>query len=118
MITLCEPQCRLSICDTGVLIADTNNNNQLFKLLVWKGNVRQCDYELPSDNTGKIYLTDTEILEFATEGQMFKIQIRDEDNKVVELDYIDCQGIAQKADLIRLTFIDCEAETNALYETC
>lgn len=118
MNTLCEPICRLSICDTDVLLADTTRNNQLFKLLVWKGNIRQCDYELPSDNTGNIYLTNTEIIEFATEGQTFKLQLRDEDNKVVELDYIDCQGNAMKAELIRVTFIDCEAENNALYETC
>ena len=118
MNSLCEPQCRLSICDTDVLLADTNHNNQLFKLLVWKGNIRQCDYEVPSDNTGNIYLTNTEIIEFATEGQTFKLQLRDEDNKVVELDYIDCQGNAHKSELIRVTFIDCEAENNALYETC
>lgn len=115
---LCEPKCQLSICDSEVLLADTNHNNQLFKLLVWKGNTRQCDYDLPSDNTGNIYLTNTEILDFAAEGQTFKIQLRDEDNKLVEMDYLDCTGTTHKADKIRLTFVDCEAENNFLYEIC
>lgn len=116
--TLCEPVCQLSVCDTEVLLTDTNHNNEDFKLLVWKGNKRICDYELTSDNTGKIYLTDTEILEFSAEGQTFKIQLRDSENNVVDLDYFDCNGNEQKADKVRIKFIECEVENTALYETC
>lgn len=113
-MTLCEPKIMLSICDNNVKIAESNEDLQL---IVWKGNIRQCNIELTSI-AGDIVLTDNEILTFGAEGQTFKLQLRNENNESVEFMYKDCNGNDQLAEVIRLTFMDCETQNDHLNETC
>ncbi len=114
MINLCEPKVMLSICDSNVKIAESVED---LKLIVWKGNVRQCDIELTSI-AGDIVLTDNEILAFGAEGVTFKLQLRDENNAAVDFMYKDCNGVDQVAETIRLTFMDCDTQNDFLYEIC
>jgi hypothetical protein len=114
MPTLCEPKCQLSICDSNVKIAESQTD---LTLVVYKGNIRQCDIELTSI-AGDIVLTDAEILAFGAEGVTFKLQLRDENNIAVNFMYIDCNGDDQLAEVIRLRFMDCDLQNDYLYEIC
>jgi hypothetical protein len=113
-MTLCEPKIMLSICDSNVKISESLTN---LTLIVYKGNVRQCNIEL-TEIAGDIVLTDNEILSFAAEGVTFKLQLRDDNNAPVDFMYIDCNGDDQLAEVIRLTFMDCEYQNDYLYEIC
>lgn len=113
-MALCEPKIELSICDSNVKIGEGTGE---FTLIIHKGNKRICNIDL-SDIAGDIVLTDAEILEFATEGQTFKLQLRDVNNAPVELMYKDCTGQDAVAETIRLTFMECDAQNDFLYEIC
>ena len=113
-MTICEPKIMLSICDSNVKIAESLTD---LTLIVYKGNIRQCNIEL-SEIAGDIVLTDNEILSFAAEGVTFKLQLRDNNNAPVDFMYIDCNGNDQLAEVIRLTFMDCEYQNDYLYEIC
>lgn len=113
-MTLCEPKIMLSICDSNVKIAESLTD---LTLIVYKGNIRQCNIEL-TEIAGDIVLTDNEILSFAAEGVTFKLQLRDNDNAPVDFMYVDCNGNDQLAEVIRLTFMDCEYQNDFLYEIC
>jgi hypothetical protein len=113
-MTLCEPKIMLSICDSNVKIAESLTD---LTLIVYKGNVRQCNIEL-TEIAGDIVLTDNEILSFAAEGVTFKLQLRDNNNVAVDFMYIDCNGNDQLAEVIRLTFMECEEQNDFLYEIC
>jgi hypothetical protein len=104
----------LSICDSNVKIAESLTD---LTLIVYKGNVRQCNIEL-TEIAGDIVLTDNEILSFAAEGVTFKLQLRDNNNVAVDFMYIDCNGNDQLAEVIRLTFMECEEQNDFLYEIC
>jgi hypothetical protein len=114
MNTLCEPKIMLSICDSNVKIAESLTD---LTLIVYKGNIRQCNIEL-TEIAGDIVLTDNEILSFAAEGVTFKLQLRDNNNVAVNFMYIDCNGNDQLAEVIRLTFMECEEQNDYLYEIC
>ena len=113
-MTLCEPKIMLSICDSNVKIAESLTD---LTLIVYKGNIRQCNIEL-TEIAGDIVLTDNEILSFAAEGVTFKLQLRDNNNAPVDFMYVDCNGNDQLAEVIRLTFMDCEYQNDFLYEIC
>lgn len=113
-MTLCEPKIMLSICDSNVKIAESLTD---LTLIVYKGNIRQCNIEL-TEIAGDIVLTDNEILSFAAEGVTFKLQLRDNNNVAVDFMYIDCNGNDQLAEVIRLTFMECEEQNDFLYEIC
>jgi hypothetical protein len=113
-MTLCEPKIMLSICDSNVKIAESLTD---LTLIVYKGNIRQCNIEL-AEIAGDIVLTDNEILSFAAEGVTFKLQLRDNNNVAVDFMYIDCNGNDQLAEVIRLTFMECEEQNDFLYEIC
>lgn len=114
MANLCEPIIELSICDKNVKIAE---NVQDLTLLVYKGNQRQCNFELPSV-AGDIVLTDVEILEFATTSHTFKLQLRYADNTPATFEYIDCQGNKMESEVIRVRFVDCVEINDVLNEVC
>jgi hypothetical protein len=114
MGNLCEPIIELSICDKNVKIAE---NAQPLTLIVYKGNQRQCDFELTSV-AGVISLTDVEILDFATTAHTFKMQLRKSDNKPADFDYVDCHGNTHKADTIRVRFVECGELNDVLNEIC
>ena len=63
-------------------------------------------------------MTDNEILSFGAEGVTFKLQLRDDNNAPVDFMYVDCNGDDQLAEVIRLTFMDCEYQNDYLYEIC
>jgi hypothetical protein len=111
----CEPIIELSICDKNVKIAENVND---LTLIVYKGNQRQCDFELPSID-GVISLTDTEILEFATTAHTFKFQLRDpQTNEMVDFEFIDCNGFEMLANVVRVRFIECGEQNDVMYEVC
>ncbi len=102
------------MCDYNVKIAESLTD---LTLIVYKGNIRQCNIEL-TEIAGDIVLTDNEILSFGAEGVTFKLQLRDNNNAAVNFMYIDCEGNDQIAEVIRLTFIDCDLQNDYLYEIC
>jgi hypothetical protein len=114
MANLCEPIIELSICDKNIKIAE---NIQDLTLLVYKGNQRQCNFELPSV-AGVISLTDVEILDFATTAHTFKLQLKHADNTPASFQYIDCQGNEMESDIIRVRFIECGELNDVLNEIC
>ena len=113
-MTLCEPKIMLSMCDFNVKIAESLTD---LTLIVYKGNVRQCNIEL-TEIAGDIVLTDNEILSFGAEGVTFKLQLRDANNAPANFMYVDCNGDDQLAEVIRLTFMECEEQNDFLYEIC
>jgi hypothetical protein len=102
------------MCDYNVKIAESLTD---LTLIVYKGNIRQCNIEL-TEIAGDIVLTDNEILSFGAEGVTFKLQLRDSNNEPVNFMYIDCEGNDKLAEVIRLTFIDCDLQNDYLYEIC
>ncbi|MFN9320901.1 MAG: hypothetical protein ACK58Q_09980 [Chitinophagales bacterium] len=114
MSTLCEPICRISMCDSSVKIAESNED---LTLLISQSNKQFCPIELTSI-AGDIVLTNPEIIDFGAEGPTFKIQLRDSNNTPVELMYKDCDGLDAVAFTIRLRFLDCEYQNDFLYEIC
>ena len=113
-MTLCEPKIMLSMCDFNVKIAESLTD---LTLIVYKGNVRQCNIEL-TEIAGDIVLTDNEILSFGAEGVTFKLQLRDANNAPANFMYVDCNGDDQLAEVLRLTFMECEEQNDFLYEIC
>ena len=114
MGNLCEPIIELSICDKNVKIAE---NAQDLNLIVYKGNQRQCNFELPSV-FGDIVLTDVEILDFATTAHTFKLQLRYADNTPASFQYINCAGDLMEASVVRVRFIECGELNDVLNEIC
>ena len=114
MGTLCEPICRISMCDSSVKIAESNED---LTLLIYESNKLLCPIELTSI-AGDIVLTNPEIIDFGAEGRTFKLQLRDSNNAPVELMYKNCDGQDAVALTVRLRFLDCESQNDFLYEIC
>lgn len=114
MPTLCEPIIELSICDKNVKIAE---NIQDLTLIVYKGNQRQCSFEIPSI-AGDIVLTDTEILEFGSTAHTFKLYLKYADNSRANFQYYNCEGDEMQSEVIRLRFIECGELNDVLNEIC
>lgn len=110
----CEPIIELSICDKNVKIAE---NLQDLTLIVYKGNQRQCNFEILSV-AGDIVLTDTEILEFASTAHTFKLYLRYADNTRANFQYFNCEGDEMLSDVIRLRFVECVEQNYVLNEIC
>lgn len=111
----CEPLIFLNICDKKVKLAEYNAD---VTLLIKKGNTKLCEVELTPEN-GVIYLEDDVILDFANEFHTFKIQLRNENNEVIHLEYTDCEGTEMVAELIKIRFNNCENTQNVeLVQEC
>ena len=113
-MTTCEPVCRISMCDSSVKIAESNED---LTLLIYNSNKPLCPIELNSI-AGDIVLTNAEIIDFGAENTIFKIQLRDSNNTPVELMYKNCNGQDAVAFTVRLRFLDCESQNDFLYEIC
>ncbi len=113
MSNYCYPLLEASICSKNVLIAFSANDC----IMSFKRKGQTCRVEIQPLN-GEIFLTDTEILEFFDNANIFTISLVDDTFTNIPINYIDCQGNFESANTVKIQFSDCEFDTDTLFEVC
>lgn len=109
----CYPLLEASICDTNLLLAHSLND----VVLKFKKKGQSCSINLPAQG-GEIYLTDVEILENFDNANIFQLSLTDTNGTIIPIEYIDCEGNFESANIIKLRFNDCENQNDILFQIC
>lgn len=101
-----------SICSTSLKLSSSTSDASL---IVTRANKRK-EYEL-TNNSG-LFITDAEILDFGDINYIVTLELRNEDNALIPIEYLACDGSTEQAASVKLRFMDCEHETTELNEIC
>jgi hypothetical protein len=113
MSSYCYPLLEASICETNLLLA----HSAIDCILSFKKKGQTCKINLPEQG-GEIYLTDDEILANFDNANIFTLTLTDVTGTIIPIEYINCAGSFDEANIVKLKFNDCEFTSDVLYESC